>query len=200
MATYLEIAAEKPRGLNWSVINLAEHDGVQKGDLTNLPTNFLDEEFDGIYSEHFIEHLYKYQGINLFNEAWRIMKPGGTIRTVWPAWEVIEWLVNPHIDLSDNQFVDFYYNKYVLQEKFSPKGNEHRSKQEQVALGLLYQKGQHLHIWGEKEMKTTLEGLGFVNVKTCDYQKSSVPEFNGIDTPSKIRQWHSTVVEASKPW
>ena len=116
MATYLEIAAEKPRGLNWSVINLAEHDGVQKGDLTNLPTNFLDEEFDGIYSEHFIEHLYKYQGINLFNEAWRIMKPGGTIRTVWPAWEIIEWLVNPHIDLSNNQFVDFYYNKYVLQE------------------------------------------------------------------------------------
>ena len=128
------------------------------------------------------------------------MKPGGTIRTVWPAWEVIEWLVNPRIDLSNNQFVDFYYNKYVLQEKFPPKGNEHRSKQEQVALGLLYQKGQHLHIWGEKEMKTTLEGLGYVNVKTCDYQKSSVPEFNGIDTPSKIRQWHSTVVEASKPW
>ena len=76
MATYLEIAAEKPRGLNWSVVNLADHDGVESQDLTDLPTTFLDEEFNGIYSEHFIEHLYKYQGINFFKEALRIMKPG----------------------------------------------------------------------------------------------------------------------------
>ena len=114
MATYLEIAAEKPRGLNWSVVNLADHDGVESQDLTDLPTTFLDEEFNGIYSEHFIEHLYKYQGINFFKEAYRIMKPGGTIRTVWPSQEIVEWLVDPRIDLSDNEFVKFYFDKYVI--------------------------------------------------------------------------------------
>jgi predicted SAM-dependent methyltransferase len=199
MATYLEIAAEKPRGLNWSVVNLADHDGVESQDLTDLPTTFLDEEFNGIYSEHFIEHLYKYQGINFFKEALRIMKPGGTIRTVWPAWETIEWLVSDE-DLSKHEFVQFYFDKYIVKEGFAPKGNEHRPKQEQVALGLLHQKGQHLHIWGEEEMKITLEDLGFNNVRSCEYLHSTVPEFNGIDTPSKVRAWHSTVVEASKPW
>ncbi len=200
MATYLEIAAEKPRGLNWSVVNLADHDGVESQDLTDLPTTFLDEEFNGIYSEHFIEHLYRYQGINFFKEAYRIMKPGGTIRTVWPSQEIVEWLVDPRIDLSDNEFVKFYFDKYVIKERFSPPGNEHRRKQEQVALGLLHQKGQHLYVWGETEMMGVLEHLGFTNVKKCDYLHSTVPEFNGIDTPSKVRAWHSSVVEASKPW
>ena len=115
MATYLEIAAEKPRALNWSVVNLADHDGVENQDLTDLPTSFLDEEFNGIYSEHFIEHLHRYQGINFFKEALRIMKPGGTIRTVWPSQEIVEWLVSDE-DLSDNEFVKFY-NKETHQNK-----------------------------------------------------------------------------------
>ena len=199
MATYLEIAAEKPRGLNWSVVNLADHDGVENQDLTDLPTTFLDEEFNGIYSEHFIEHLHRYQGINFFKEALRIMKPGGTIRTVWPSQEIVEWLVSDE-DLSDNEFVKFYFDKYVVKERFSPPNNEHRRKQEQVALGLLHQKGQHLYVLGGAEMITVLEDLGLINGKRCDCPQSTGAEFNGIDTPSKVRAWHSSVVEASKPW
>ena len=199
MATYLEIAAEKPRGLNWSVVNLADHDGVENQDLTDLPTTFLDEEFNGIYSEHFIEHLHRYQGINFFKEALRIMKPGGTIRTVWPSQEIVMCLVREE-DLTKNEFVEFNVNKYVVKEQFSPPGNEHRRKQEQVALGLLHQKGQHLYVWGEAEMMSVLKDLGFTNVKKCEYLQSTVPEFHGIDTPSKVRAWHSSVVEASKPW
>ena len=57
-----------------------------------------------------------------------------------------------------------------------------------------------MYIWGENEMKTTLKDLGFVNVKSCKYQESSVSDFVGIDTPGEIRRLHSAVVEASKPW
>ena len=94
MATFLEIAADRPRGLNWKVVNLADRAGVDNLDLTNLPTPYQDNEFDGIYSEHFIEHMHKYQGINFFKEAHRILKSGGTIRTVWPPYEFVEKLVS----------------------------------------------------------------------------------------------------------
>ena len=32
MGKFLEVAAERPRGLNWEVMNLATHSGVVKGD------------------------------------------------------------------------------------------------------------------------------------------------------------------------
>ena len=50
MARYLEIAAENPRGLNWTVMNLADnfkpHSGVSDGDATNIPMPYNDNEFD----------------------------------------------------------------------------------------------------------------------------------------------------------
>jgi len=199
MARYLEIAAEKPRGLNWTVMNLATHDGVSKGDATNLPLPYDDKEFNGVYSEHFIEHMYKYQGINFFKEVKRILQPGGVVRTVWPPYEFVERLVSGEkLNEQETNFVDHYYNFYVVKEKFSPPGNGHRSKREQCALGLLHQKGQHLHIWSKAEMIDTLKSLGFSDVKEHNYRESRVADFINIDTPGVIRALHSGVVEATK--
>ena len=201
MAKFLEIAAENPRGLTWEVMNLATHSGVEKGDATNLPLPYGDNEFFGVYSEHFIEHVYKYQGINLFKDVLRILKPGGVVRTVWPPYEFVDLLVSEEELTPDQQmFVEHYYNFYIVKEKFSPPGNSHRSKREQCALGLLYQKGQHLYIWSKIEMMNMLKELGYTNVKLMNYQDSSVVDFKNIDTPGKIRALHSAVVEASKPW
>ena len=183
MATYLEIAAEKQRGLNWVGVNIESHAGIDKVDLTNLPTQYSDNQFDGIYSEHFIEHLYKYQGINFFKEAFRILKSGGVIRTVWPPYEFVQRLVSSvELTQSEKDFVEYYHQKYIVQEKFAPSGNSHRPKREQCALGLLYQKGQHLHLWGVSEMIDTLENIGFKDVKRKQYMQSTVPDFNNIDT------------------
>ena len=199
MGQFLEIAAEKTRGLNWTSTNIANHPGVDKVDMRDLPTKYKEISFDGIYSEHFIEHLYRYQGINFFKEAHRILKPHGTIRTVWPPAEFVEKLVSDSPLTPDEQnFCAAYYKFYVVQHKFSPPGNKHRSVREQCALGLLYQNGQHLHIWGIKEMIETLKSLGFKNVKQHKYMDSRVLEFRNIDTPGHIRALHSAVVEATK--
>lgn len=199
MGQFLEIAADRPRGLNWTVVNLQKREGVDNLDLTNLPTPYADNQFDGIYSEHFIEHMYKYQGINFFKEALRILKPGGTIRTVWPPYEFVEKLVsNEWLTADEEEFVEHYHAFYVVKHKFAPKGNKHRNKREQCALGLLYQQGEHLHIWSIQEMLDTLKELGFKNVKQCKYQESTVADFKGIDTPGKIRALHSAVIEARK--
>ena len=91
----LEIAAGAKRGLNWDAVrDVADPaKGVEKCDLTKLPMKGVWEDtYNGVYSEHFIEHLTKDQGINFFNEMMRIMKPGGVIRSIWPPMEFVEWL------------------------------------------------------------------------------------------------------------
>ena len=201
MGQFLEIAADKPRNLNWTVVNAADRPGVAKLDLTKLPTPYTDNQFDGIYSEHFIEHMYKYQGINFFREAFRILKPGGVIRTVWPPYEFVEKLVSDEQLTPDEQnFVASYHKFYVVNHNFAGKGHSKRSLREQCAIGLLYQNGEHLYVWSKKEMIEVLNDIGFARVKECGYMQSSKPEFTGIDTPGVIRALHSAVVEAQKPW
>ena len=195
MGQFLEVAAEKTRGLNWTSTNLAKHPGVDKVDWRDLPTKYADNTFDGIYSEHFIEHLYRYQGVNYLKECFRILKPGGVLRTVWPPYEFVEKLTP-----DEEQFVAAYHKFYVEGHNFAGKGHKHRSLREQCAIGLLYQNGQHLYVWPEEELKETLSMLGYKNVKSYEYMASGVMEFKAIDTPGMIRKLHSAVVEATKPW
>jgi len=203
MEKYLEIAASKQRTLEWLALRDVENNSnnVEPYDMTNLPIkNILDNMFTGVYSEHFIEHIFKYQGINFFKEMFRILKPGGTIRTVWPSYDFVEKLVsNDRLDHNEEVFVDHYYRFYIIKHNFAPAGNKHRSKREQCALGLLHQEGEHRYLWAKNEMINTLESIGFVNIKEMPYQKSDLQAFNGIETKGIIRAAHSTVIEAIKP-
>lgn len=51
-----------------------------KGDTLN----FKDNSFDYIFSEHFFEHLFLDEAIDLFDECYRILKPNSVMRIVVP--------------------------------------------------------------------------------------------------------------------
>jgi len=203
---YLEIGGDRQRNLNWDVINIANKynlPGIRSYDITDLPIPFVtDETYDGIYSEHIIEHLYRYQGINLFKEAYRILKPGGILRTAWPAGDVIDWLVSRE-DLEQNSFVVKYHERYVANKNdYFPckyQNLSRKRKQEQVALGLLSQKNEHKHLWYVSEMINELQKIGFVNAKQVEHHQSSVFDFRGLENPDTIRMAHTYSVEAFKP-
>ena len=198
----LEIAAGAKRGLNWDAVrDVADPaKGVEKCDLTKLPMKGVwGDTYNGVYSEHFIEHLTKDQGIDFFNEMMRIMKPGGVIRSIWPPMEFVEWLRQDN-DLTEHSWVQHYYQFYVVKHKFAPAGSEFMRIQDQCAEGIMFQNGEHKHIWNKKELIDTLKDLGYTNVRECKYQQSGLPAFSNIDTPGNIRAFHSAVVEATKPW
>lgn len=201
MYKYLEVAAAKRRGKDWLGVRDVAMDGCQKYDMTNLPMKGVpDQSLEGIYSEHFIEHLFKYQGINYFKEAYRILKPGGVIRTVWPPYEFVEKLVSDEpLSEKEQLFVNHYYPFYVQRHNFAPKGSEHKSKREQCALGLLYQNGEHRYLWPIREFIETCKDIGFINVREMPYNESLMSAFNNIETPCKIREAHSAIVEAVRP-
>jgi len=201
MATYLEIAAAKKRALNWDAVRDVPMPGVMVYDMTKLPMKgVMDNTYNGVYNEHFIEHLTKEEGINFLKEMFRVLSPGGVIRTIWPPMDFVEDFLRSDQDHSQHPFVQHYYNFYVVKHKFAPAGNEHKSLQEQCALGMLHQNGEHKHLWYKEELINTMKELGFKNVKEHEYQKSRISDFRNIDTSGQIRAFHSAVVEGSKPW
>lgn len=200
MPKYLEIAASKKRNLNWDAVRDVPVPGGLVYDMRKLPMQGVSANtYNGVYNEHFIEHLEKDEGINFFKEMYRVMLPGGTIRTVWPPMEFVNWLKSNE-DLTNHWFVRHYYDFYVVRHKFAPKGHEHKSLQLQCAEGFLWQGGEHKHLWYKQEMIDSLKELGYNNVKEFSYQKSQVSDFRNIDTPGDIRAFHSAVIEAQKPW
>ena len=87
MPKYLEIAACEKRSSEWDAIRDIpdSENGVEEYDMRNLPMKGVsDNTYDGVYSEHFIEHLHKQEAEAFFVEMLRILKPQGTIRTIWP--------------------------------------------------------------------------------------------------------------------
>ena len=201
---FLEIAGNQNKGSDWITIRdkeVSDKFGLKQNcilhDVTDLPLDINDNFFVGIYSEHFIEHLEKEQGINFLKEMYRILKPGGIIRTVWPSMDFVDFLRSDK-DLSDTYFVKAYYNRFVLKYGYAPPDSRDKPLQEQCALSLLYQAGEHKHLWYKQELIDKLKEIGFVKVNECEYQQSSFLPFNNIDTPGRIRQVHSAVVEAWK--
>ena len=107
---FLELAAQRKRGLNWDAVrdNNQGDPSIQTVDLSQFPLRFPDNYYDGVFSDHFIEHIYKYQGLKLFEELLPILKPAGTVRTTWPAYDFVERLVSDE-DMSEHPFVCLLY-------------------------------------------------------------------------------------------
>tara|TARA_Y100000389_G_scaffold202411_1_gene247605 strand:- start:3959 stop:4588 length:630 start_codon:yes stop_codon:yes gene_type:complete len=196
---FLEIAGSKQRGLNWDAVRDVKMPGVMVYDMTDLPMRGVkDKTYGGVYNEHFIEHLTKDQGINFLKEMLRVMKPFGTIRTVWPPMDFVEWLRQDN-DLDDHPWVKHYYQFYVVKHKFAPKGTEFMRMQDQCAEGIMWQGGEHKYIWRKQELIDTMKEIGYINVREKRYQESGLSAFKNIDTEGDIRAFHSAVIEAQSP-
>lgn len=139
------------------------------------PLNCDDNFFDGVFTEHTLEHLYPYQVLNLLKELNRTMKSGAWLRIAVPDLE---------------KYVDYYVGK-ESHKNFSEMWPENKA----AAIRNITQNYLHISTWDGDLLVKFCEMAGFVNAKKVDF---------GIGTDKTLikddlgRSWETLYVEAQK--
>ncbi|MBK7938984.1 MAG: methyltransferase domain-containing protein [Lewinellaceae bacterium] len=171
-------------------------DGWTNGDFFHLPVRFWrknqrrtpdwmfdaryplrcpDNYWDGVFTEHTLEHFTPVQVMRILRELYRTIKPGGRLRIIVP-------------DI--RKAVEYYQDKKshpYFHENF-PTGCE--------AIWYVTQCHLHLSVWDGELMSEFCTLAGFVNAKELAFGVGEDPE---IIRDSAARQPISLYVEAQKP-
>ena len=139
---------------------------------------------DYIYSEHFIEHLSYKEFKNFLKETYRILKPGGIIRTACPYLEFyIDLYQHPEKFPNYIEYVKMHcsmFNKDLLRDF---------GEIENVPLSIIF--NDHMHMWGHKmiydkeALLKLFEKYNFKNIKECNYKESEHSIFKNIEHDNK---------------
>jgi len=138
------------------------------------PLHCADNVFDGIYTEHTIEHLYPDQAMSLFKELYRVLKKDSIIRVTVPD---IEKYINFYIgNIDDEEFNKRYTTKCS-------------------AIRNITQNYFHVSTWDYCELKKYLEESGFRNIEKKSFNESNDENLK-IDLQE--RSWETLYLEAVK--
>ena len=141
------------------------------------PLDCNDDIFDGIYTEHTLEHLYPTQVSRLLKELYRILKIGATIRITFPD-------ISKYIDYYTNNKTNI--NLYEFDKRYKTKCS---------AIRHITQNCFHLMTWDFAELKQYLEIAGFKEIEKKSFRDSKDERLQ-IDLQE--REWETLYVEAKK--
>ena len=140
-----------------------------------FPLNCEDEVWDGVFSEHTLEHLYPDQAWALLQELYRTMKPGSWIRiTVPDLKKYVAHYCNPQ-EITTSNFTDW------------ETGCE--------AVRSLTQNYFHLSLWDAELLGRYLIEAGFSNVSEVSFMQGSS---NLLLKDKEERAWETLYMEAQK--
>ena len=136
-----------------------------RADLTKkMP--FSDNSVDLIYSEHFIEHLKIEQGVKIFAEFFRLLKPEGMVRIATPD---LDHLVNKYMS-------DDWRNQDWLQKSYS----WIQTRAEMI--NVCFKEWGHQYLYNEEELIRRLKDAGFNNFSRRNLNESSHVDLQNLET------------------
>ncbi|MEH2101692.1 MAG: hypothetical protein V7K76_18485 [Nostoc sp.] len=138
-----------------------------------FPLNCDANVWDGVFTEHTLEHLYPYQSIKLLEELNRTMKPGAWLRVTVP-------------DLK--KYISYYCGQ-ELHEEFKRWGTGCE------AIRTLAQDYFHVSLWDSGLLSKCLNKSGFINIQEVSFMKG-----NDISLlkDKEERSWETLYMEAQK--
>jgi predicted SAM-dependent methyltransferase len=138
-----------------------------------FPLNCDDNTWDGVFTEHALEHLYPIQVLNLLKELNRTMKPGAWLRVTVP-------------DLK--QYIDYYCGKEVNEIFWRwTTGCE--------AIRSLTQNYGHLSVWDSELLNRVFKEAGFVNIKEVSFRQGTDKR---LFKDREERAWGTLYMEGQK--
>lgn len=171
-----------PRGKedgHWINVDAARYPSVHYLADFNRPLPFAVGTFDGIYSEHVLEHFTLEQGASLLRECLRILKQGGCIRLVVPdGAAIIEWYSHDPAKLLRNR----------PGEWDSPMG---------AVNSYFRQRYEHRLIYDLELLTALLAKLGYERAGRVSFRIGSVAEMSAMDDVKYEQE--SLYVEAFAP-
>lgn len=156
--------------------NNSSNENIWRLDL-RYPLKCADDSFDGVFTEHTLEHLYLDDAIKLLKELYRVMKNNAIIRISVPDLE---------------KYILFYVQQLSREdEKSFTKRFETRCS----AIRDMTQNYLHLSVWDFKELKHCLEEAGFKNICKLEYRRTQDEK---LDLDLEERRWETLYVEGKK--
>jgi len=141
------------------------------------PLDCNDDVFDGVYTEHTLEHLNPLQAQNLLKELYRVMKKNAIIRITVPDLEA---------------YIKFYTGKYddIDVSEFKKMYNTGCS-----AIRNTTQNYLHRSVWDFAEIRRYMEEAGFRDIQKMDF---GVSNDEHLKLDQKERAWETVYVEGKK--
>ena len=141
------------------------------------PMECDDNVFDGVFTEHTLEHLTPLQANNLLKELYRVMKRNAVIRITVPDLE---------------KYIKFYIGEYdgIDVEAFKKMFDTGCS-----AIRNTTQNYKHKSVWDFDELKRCMEEAGFDDIQKMDFGVSN-DEHLKLDLESRV--WETFYLEGRK--
>ncbi|RMG42643.1 MAG: glycosyltransferase, partial [Methanobacteriota archaeon] len=161
---YLNIGSGDKKLEGFINIDMIPGADIQADVTKGLP--FPDNSVDGIFSEHFIEHISQADGINFFRECRRVLKPGGRVRVATPD---LDHIVQRYLS-----------NDWKSESEMFNRGMEYvQNTCEQLNLSL--RSWGHQWVYNEEELVRVATTAGLKPVGRCEWGKSDYPGFQGLE-------------------
>ena len=145
---------------------------------------YAENGVDFLFCEHCVEHVSYVDAVRFFQESFRVLRRGGTIRITVPSIEHIYKYSTPA------------YWKFTT--KFQPE-DSHRG----AMANIMFHHG-HQVCWTASLLEATLFYAGFTDLKQCQVGESDHPELRGIEGHGKVigeefNKIESLCFEGTKP-
>jgi predicted SAM-dependent methyltransferase len=130
------------------------------------PWPFATGSAEAVNSEHFIEHIDRASAPAYFAEAFRVLRPGGVLRTSTPSLRAL--------------FDAYVHEDRALLEAHRDDGYVARTYADMLN-NYLHMAGEHVYIYDEQTLTLLLEDAGFAQVESAAFGSSRHEALHGID-------------------
>jgi predicted SAM-dependent methyltransferase len=162
--------------------------GVVHADVTRgLP--YANGSVEFIYSGHMIEHLSRWQGLQMLRECHRVMRPGGVIRIVTPDLRI---LVESYLA---NDFPE-PLEKQTAADSFMSELNPRAEIDDNIVRRFLWRNisgTPHQWLYDYESLSVLLTEAGFTDPTLASYREGRIPDLDRLEHRPR-----SVFVEASR--
>jgi predicted SAM-dependent methyltransferase len=179
--------------LNTDVI--PEIPGVVCLDATR-PFPFADNVFDYVACEHMVEHIDHPGALIMFQEAFRVLKPGGKIRLATPNLRVLLGLLAPEKTEAQKRYIDWIAKTLQPVPAYC---------EDVFVLNNAFRAWGHQFIYDPETLKATMLQCGFEDLKSYSPGVSDDPNLRGIEAHGTIigneaiNQFETFILEGRVP-